>query len=176
MRDIQMDPLIASCASLAPPRYAAMYSASPTANRPTAIATTSMPSSSSGTPNAKRACPVWLSIPTSPKKSPRNRLARPLRVELPSTAATVTNAKIISAKYSAGPKAIAISTTIGASSVSRMVAMVPATNDPIAEVASAGPARPRLAIWFPSSAVAREADSPGVLSRMVEVEPPYIAP
>jgi hypothetical protein len=45
------------------------------------------------------------------------------------------------------------------------VAIVPATNDPIALVASAGPARPAFAILFPSSAVAIEADSPGVLSQ-----------
>ena len=57
-----------------------------------------------------------------------------------------------------------------------MVAIVPATNEPIALVASAGPARPALAILLPSSAVAIEADSPGVLSRMVVVEPPNIAP
>ena len=57
-----------------------------------------------------------------------------------------------------------------------MVAIVPATNEPMAQVASAGPARPFFAIKFPSSAVAMEADSPGVLSRIVVVEPPYMAP
>jgi hypothetical protein len=54
--------------------------------------------------------------------------------------------------------------------------MVPATKEPMAAVASAGPARPALAMRLPSSAVAMEADSPGVLSRMVVVEPPNIAP
>jgi hypothetical protein len=53
---------------------------------------------------------------------------------------------------------------------------VPATNEPIALVASAGPARPAFAMRLPSSAVAIEADSPGVLSRIVVVEPPNIAP
>ena len=43
-------------------------------------------------------------------------------------------------------------------------------------VASAGPARPALAMRLPSSAVAIDADSPGVLRRMVVVEPPNIAP
>ena len=88
----------------------------------------------------------------------------------------MTNANTISAKYSVGPNFSATSTTSGASSVSRIVAIVPATNEPIAEVASAGPARPRLAILLPSSAVAIEADSPGVFSRIVVVDPPYIAP
>ena len=50
------------------------------------------------------------------------------------TAATVVKAKIISAKYSAGPNFKASSTTIGASSVTSMVAMVPATNEPMALV------------------------------------------
>ena len=97
-------------------------------------------------------------------------------MELPSTADTVMKANTISAKYSAGPNLSARSTTSGASSVSSTVAMVPATNEPIAAVASAGPARPLFAILLPSSAVAIEADSPGVLSRMVVVEPPNIAP
>jgi hypothetical protein len=57
-----------------------------------------------------------------------------------------------------------------------MVAMVPATNEPIAEVASAGPPRPALAILLPSSAVAIDALSPGVLIRMAVVEPPYMPP
>ena len=56
------------------------------------------------------------------------------------------------------------------------VASVPATKEPIADVASAGPARPDLAISEPCSAVAIEALSPGVLIRIDVVEPPYIAP
>ncbi len=88
----------------------------------------------------------------------------------------MTKANTISVKYSAGPNFSAISMTIGASSVSSTVAIEPATNEPMALVASAGPARPALAMRLPSSAVAMEADSPGVFSRMVEVEPPYMAP
>ena len=92
------------------------------------------------------------------------------------TAETVVKAKTIRAKYSAGPNFSATSTTMGASSVTRIVAIVPATKEPMAQVASAGPARPFFAIRFPSSAVAMEADSPGVLSKIVVVEPPYMAP
>ena len=80
------------------------------------------------------------------------------------------------AKYSAGPNCSASSTTSGAIKVSSSVAIVPATNEPMAAVASAGPARPRFAIRLPSIAVTIEADSPGVLSRIDVVEPPYIAP
>ena len=54
--------------------------------------------------------------------------------------------------------------------------IVPATNEPMAAVASAGPARPRLAISWPSIAVATDADSPGVLSRIEVVDPPYMPP
>ena len=56
------------------------------------------------------------------------------------------------------------------------VPMVPATNEPMAAVASAAPARPPRAILLPSSAVTMVALSPGVLSRIEVVEPPYMAP
>ena len=51
-----------------------------------------------------------------------------------------------------------------------------ATNEPIAAVARAGPPRPALAILCPSMAVAIDAASPGVLSRMAVVELPYMPP
>ena len=56
------------------------------------------------------------------------------------------------------------------------MAIVPATNEPMAAVARAAPARPLLAILLPSMAVTMLAVSPGVLSRMEVVEPPYMAP
>ena len=65
---------------------------------------------------------------------------------------------------------------LGANSVTSTVATVPATKEPIAEVASAAPARPLLAIRLPSIAVTMLPVSPGVLSRIDVVEPPYIAP
>ena len=54
--------------------------------------------------------------------------------------------------------------------------MVPATNEPIAAVASAWAPRPLPAISWPSMAVTIEPNSPGVLSRIEVVEPPYMAP
>jgi hypothetical protein len=66
--------------------------------------------------------------------------------------------------------------TTGAKKVTSTVAIVPATKEPIAAVASAAPARPLLAIRLPSIAVTIEPASPGVLSRIEVVEPPYIAP
>ena len=79
-------------------------------------------------------------------------------------------------KYSGGPSWMAQVATTGANSVTSTVAMVPATNEPIAAVARAAPARPFLAILLPSMAVMTDADSPGVLSRIEVVEPPYIPP
>ena len=86
------------------------------------------------------------------------------------------NASIMTANMSAGEISIARSATTGASIASRNVAMVPATNDPIAAVASACAARPALAILLPSMAVTTDALSPGVLSRIEVVDPPYMPP
>ena len=49
-------------------------------------------------------------------------------------------------------------------------------NEPKAEIPSAGPARPFRAIWYPSRQVMTEAASPGMLTRMEVVDPPYMAP
>ena len=79
-------------------------------------------------------------------------------------------------KYSGGPNFTANSATTGANKVTKMVAKVPATKDPMAAVANADPARPFLAILKPSSAVTMVPVSPGVLSKIEVVEPPYMAP
>ena len=142
----------------------------------TATVVTSMPSRSAGMPSVSRACPLWRSMPTRPRVRPRKRLVTPFSIESPKAADTVVKASTISAKYSAGPKERASFTTHGARRASAMVAMVPATKEPIAAVASAGPPRPARAIWLPSSAVTIEALSPGVLRRIEVVEPPYMPP
>ena len=56
------------------------------------------------------------------------------------------------------------------------IKIIPAIKLPIAAVAKAGPALPRLAILLPSNEVTIVADSPGVFNKMEVVEPPYIAP
>ena len=61
-------------------------------------------------------------------------------------------------------------------STSSVVPIAPATNEPMAAVARACAALPALAILLPSMAVTTEALSPGVLSRMEVVEPPYMPP
>ena len=107
---------------------------------------------------------------------PTNKAAKPRTVLCPSTALTVVSASSIRQKYSGGPRRTAYSATTGANSVTMSVAIVPATKEPIAAVASAAPARPLLAILLPSMAVTMLAVSPGVLSKMDVVEPPYMAP
>ena len=54
--------------------------------------------------------------------------------------------------------------------------MMPAMNEPIAAMASAAPARPLRAMPWPSMQVTTEADSPGSLTRIEVVEPPYCEP
>jgi hypothetical protein len=149
---------------------------SPSANNATTRITTSMPSSMAGTPNDSRGWPVCASMPTRPTVSPMARAAKPLTRFGPSSAATVTNATAISATYSGGPKLRAKSATTGAMKVRPRVPIVPATKLPMAAVASAAAARPARAILLPSSADIIDAVSPGVLSRMEVVEPPYMPP
>lgn len=67
-------------------------------------------------------------------------------------------------------------TTCGDRRASSSVAMVPATKEPMAAVERAAAPRPALAILLPSMAVMTDALSPGVLSRIEVVEPPYIPP
>ena len=62
-----------------------------------------------------------------------------------------TTAKIrpstISEKYSAGPNSSAMLVSGAAAAAMITVATQPAKNEPIAAMASAGPARPCIAIW-----------------------------
>ena len=83
---------------------------------------------------------------------------------------------IISEKYSAGPKLSATSVRGGANAASTRVPTQPAKNEPRPAAASAGPARPFFAIWWPSITVTTDDDSPGRFTRMAVVEPPYCAP
>ena len=80
------------------------------------------------------------------------------------------------AKYDGAPTLTTCSASGGVKNATSRVPIVPAMNEPIAAVASAWAARPFLAILLPSMAVITEADSPGVLSRIEVVEPPYIPP
>ena len=101
---------------------------------------------------------------------------KPRIFELPRTAETATSASSRIAKYDGAPSCTTAEETLGANSTRSAVAMVPATKDPMAAVARAWAARPRFAIWLPSIAVTTDEDSPGVLSRIDVVDPPYMPP
>ena len=77
---------------------------------------------------------------------------------------------------SAGPNFRLHSASVAAVNASPIVPKIPAKNEPIAESPSAVPALPWRASWWPSIAVTTEDDSPGTLTRIEVVEPPYIAP
>ena len=82
----------------------------------------------------------------------------------------------IKLKYSGGPKAMATRASAGATSIKAIRAKVPAAKEPSAAIPSAGPARPCLAMAWPSRQVTTEAASPGMLTRIDVVEPPYMEP
>ena len=88
----------------------------------------------------------------------------------------MTRARHIRAKYSGGPKRSAKSAIGPPASVNSNKPKVPAMKEPNAAMPNAGPARPCSAIWCPSMHVTTEAPSPGILTRMEVVEPPYIEP
>ena len=111
-----------------------------------------------------------------PRIRPTTAIIRALINEVPVTLLKTMNPNTIREKNSGGPKARAASARGGARNVSPKIAMVPPMNEPVAEMASAGPARPCWAIWYPSMHVMTEAVSPGTLRRMDVVEPPYMAP
>ena len=103
-------------------------------------------------------------------------MQKALRIE-PRASTTAKQRPItISEKYSAGPKVSATTASGGANSAKSSVAAQPAKKEPIAAVPSATPARPCLAIWWPSSVVTTAVASPGMLTRIAVVEPPYCAP
>jgi hypothetical protein len=111
-----------------------------------------------------------------PSSRPSTTIARALTIEPCASATDVTRPRNISEKYSAGPNFSAMPVSGGARTARKSVATVPAKNEPSAAAASAWPACPWRAIWYPSIAVTADEDSPGRLTRIAVVEPPYCAP
>ncbi len=125
---------------------------------------------------AMREAPVSRSEPTIDSSRPNTIIASALSTEPLASTTANTRPSVISEKYSAGPNCSANFVSGAPSSAISTVATQPAKNEPIAAMASAGPARPCLAIWWPSSVVTTEPASPGILTRIDVVEPPYCAP
>ena len=153
-----------------------LASTSPRAKSPIATTTKSMPSSSSAWPKVKREVDVKRSVPMLAIQRPTSMASSALTRDRPASRTTMASPSTISAKYSGELKESANRASGGATSIKPMTPKVPATKDAIAAMPSAAPARPRRAIAKPSRQVTTEADSPGTLSRMEVVEPPYLAP
>ena len=148
---------------------------SATPNKPITSGTMPMPSIRWMLPKVRRGCALMLSRPMSPSTRPRQAMNSAFAIEPCVRKVSMTRPSTIRLKYSAGPNAIATSASRGAISIKRMIAKVPAMKEPSAEMPSAGPARPRFAISWPSRHVTTEAASPGMLTRIDVVDPPYIA-
>ena len=151
-----------------------MISANP--NTPIATVAKPSPSASSGILNAIRDAPVSISDPTIDSSNPNTIIAIAFNIDPFASTTAKIRPSTISEKYSAGPNASASLVRGAPSTAISTVATQPAKNDPIAAMASAGPARPCFAIWKPSSVVTTELASPGILTRIDVVEPPYCAP
>ena len=149
---------------------------SPTPNRPIATTANSMPSDNAMMPKVKRVPPVLPSVPTRPNSSPRMIMATALSTEPWASTTAAIRPSSSSEKYSGAPNDWPTLASGGANRTMTMVAIVPAKNDASAATASAAPARPRRAIWWPSMQVTTEEVSPGRLTRIAVVEPPYCAP
>jgi hypothetical protein len=103
-------------------------------------------------------------------------MAIDLRIDPRASTTAKDRPMTISAAYSAGPKSSANRVSGTARAAITRVATHPAKKEPMAEIPKATPARPCLAIWCPSSVVTTEVTSPGMLTRIAVVEPPYCAP
>ena len=149
---------------------------SPTPNMPMASVATSIPSVSSVMPKVKRVPPVLPSVPTRPTKRPSTIMAIALSTEPWASTTAAMRPSTISEKYSGAPNDWPTFASGGAKVAISVVETQPAKNEPSAATASAAPARPCRAIWWPSMQVTTDEVSPGRFTRMAVVEPPYWAP
>jgi hypothetical protein len=151
-------------------------STSLTAKSPMVTTTKSSPSNSRSCPKVKRGRALFGSMPMVARKRPRPGRREGRATLLPDTLDSAENAKIMSAKYSAGPNRMAHLARAGARNTSPRIDSVPPTNDETAASASASPPRPCLVIACPSIAVTTAEAVPGTLSRIVLIELPYWDP
>ena len=103
-------------------------------------------------------------------------MAMALITEPCASTTAATRPSTMSEKYSGAPNDWPTLASGGAKVAMMAVATVPAKKEPSAAIASAEPARPWRAIWWPSMQVTTEEVSPGRLTRIAVVEPPYWAP
>jgi len=108
------------------------------------------------------------------KKTPMAPAIRLRTEDLPLTEASIESAKTASAKYSAEVNLMAKRASVGAA-INRITSPIrpPTTLEKVA-MPRARPASPRLAIGYPSSAVAAAGGAPGALIRIAVIEPPKV--
>ncbi len=145
---------------------------SPSPNSPMAIGTKSSPSPSSGMPKVRREAPEETSMPTMPSRSPTTTMASALATEPCARITAAIRPSTSRLKYSTAVNCSARAASGRASSAITTVATVPAKKEEMAAMASASPALPWRAIWWPSRQVTTDDVSPGTLTRIAVVEPP----
>ena len=145
-------------------------------NMPMMIATISNPLVMLVNPRVNRSLPLTMSIPTVEMNSPNATINRAFNMEPPTMNIVTTNPRVITPKYSGGPNFSAAATRMGEKKFRPSVLNVPAMKEPMAAIPRAAPARPCFAIWWPSRQVTTDAASPGMLTSMEVVEPPYMDP
>ncbi len=106
-----------------------------------------MPPRSSSLSKVKRVTAVNTSVPTSPSNSPVTAIASSFSGAPCDSTTTRMMPSSVSEKYSGAPKRSAIWLNAGEATAITRVAIVPATNEPIAAMERAAPALPRRAIW-----------------------------
>ena len=143
---------------------------------PISTGTMPKPSNNSACPKVKRGAPMTGSIPTIAINSPTIADIRALTKDLPASPVTSESPTTIRQKNSGGPNLSAKRASGRATTTKPMVATVPPTKEPIAATASAEPARPLLAISYPSMHVMAEAASPGTFTSTEVMVPPYMVP
>ncbi len=109
-----------------------------------------------------------------PTKSPNSDMPAVVSRLLSDSTDASTNAITMVAKYSVGPNINETCASTGDNVATMTKPTHPATNDPIAAIASAGPARPLRAIGWPSMQITTELGSPGMLSMIAVVEPAMV--
>ena len=120
---------------------------SPTANRPMATTTKSMPPSSDVCPKVKRDVALNRSVPMLAIHRPTSIDSSALVSDSPASSTTMASPSTIREKYSGELKASDNLASGGATSISATTPKLPAMNEAMALIPSAAPARPLRAIW-----------------------------
>ena len=145
-------------------------------NTPIASTAKSIPSCRSTNPRVRRSWPVSISWPTVESSNPNTTMMQALSTEPRASTMASPRPNTIKPKYSAGPNSSASLVSGAPIAAMTSVATVPAKNEAMAAIPNAIPAWPLRAMAWPSSVVTTDVASPGMLTRIAVVEPPYWAP